>query len=262
VKTKNNKTALIGTLVLVALSLPIASMAAQKFMVKDSGGTTNKFVITDDGTGISAPDSGYLGIGIAAPLGPIHVVSQGTTLASGGFTVQHTDATAAGVTHNIALAPNFSLYRNNDASAVPSTLPLDGDSLGYFSFGSIINSALTNRAIMFAKAEGVWSSTDNPTFYQFMTNPGLGSGNREIIRLSGKTAVATVNGGLRLFPYTGTGSTTPVGTGTNPPSKPTCDATTQGTLWFTKNASAKDLLELCANGDASGVNFAWRSIAF
>jgi hypothetical protein len=41
--------------------------------------------------------------------------------------------------------------------------------------------------------------------------------------------------------------------------KPTCDASTRGTLWFTKGgAGTKDSLEVCAK-DASDV-YAWRTI--
>ena len=72
-KTKNNKTALIGTLVLVALSLPMAVLAADKLIVKDVAGTTNMFTVGDTGQVYTA---GSLGVGTTNPGGALEVVKE------------------------------------------------------------------------------------------------------------------------------------------------------------------------------------------
>lgn len=239
---------LVSTLALVALAG--MAQAATKLAVQDNAVTpVDVFAVTD---------AGWIGIGGAAvlPTSPIHAITNGTTIASAGLTFQFT---ANGVNPQYFIAPNFSLYRNNDASLAGGGQPRLDDALGYFNFGTMNGATKANRALFYARSEKAWTATDQPAYFQFMTNPGSNLANREILRVSAYTNLATVNGGLRLYPYTGTGGVA-VGTGPNPPAKPACDATTQGTLWFTKGVSAKDTLELCANGDSTGTNFAWRPI--
>lgn len=244
------KTIMTGVAVLATLTLPLVAGAANKLVVNGTDGVTPKMVVTD---------TGWVGSGTSAPLSPIHVegsstVANSTNSTEAGLTYLFT---ATGSTPLFYMAPNFSLYRKNDVSTNGGRPRLD-DALGYFSFGSTIGQ---NKAVIYGTAETAWTSdTDTPAYVKILSNPGSGLGNREILRLSSKVSrpVATVNGGLRLFPYTGTGGGTALGTGSNLPVKPTCDANTQGTLWFTK-ATGADSLEICADGALGGIK--WRALS-
>ncbi|ACD95234.1 hypothetical protein [Trichlorobacter lovleyi] len=233
------KTIMTGVAVLATLTLPLVAGAANKLVVNGTDGVTPVMTVTD---------TGWVGSGTSAPVSPFHAVSSGSVYQAAGllFQFQNTE-----VAPRSFVAPNFSLYRNNSGGALPNA----NDALGYFNFGSIISGAYANRALIYGKAEKLWTSaTDSPSFLQFMTNPGGIAANREVMRLDSK-GTATVNGGLRLYPYTGTGGGD-VGTGTTLPSKPACSASTQGTLWFTKSAGA-DTLQICADGSTG---LAWRNI--
>lgn len=116
------KTAVVLSMVMVCA--PVGAMAAQKLIVKDSGGTTNKFVVNDDGTGISAPDNGFVGIGTAAPISALHVVGSGQTFAQ---------IKASSTTTDSALAGAGVLLTHNKGTA----FPVSGDRLGYMNVGSM-----------------------------------------------------------------------------------------------------------------------------
>ncbi|MDK9718145.1 MAG: hypothetical protein OEL57_09600, partial [Trichlorobacter sp.] len=180
---RSSKSIMTGVAVLAALALPMVAGAANKLVVQD-GSSVDKMVVTD---------TGWIGTGTNAPISPIHAASSGTTFQSGGlvFEFQNTESSPRSF-----VAPNFSLYRTNSGGALPST----NDALGYFNFGSKISGAYVNRAFIYGKAEATWTSTTNsPSFLQFVTNPGGIAANREVLRLDSK-GTATVNGGLRLYP--------------------------------------------------------------
>jgi hypothetical protein len=93
---------------------------------------------------------------------------------------------------------------------------------------------------------GIYRPSDNST--------GFATGGVERMRIdsNGNVGIGTmypsqkleVNGGIMLNTTT---------------SKPTCSATTRGTLWFTQSASGvKDMLEVCAKDAAN--TYAWRTI--
>lgn len=249
---KKTKSMVMGAAILAALTLPMVAGAANKLVVNGTDGSTPKMVVTDEGS---------IGIGTSYPISPLHIAAIGTSasatdMSKAAFNFSYT---AYGSNPPVYMSPNFSLYRNNE-STTNSGRPRVGDALGSFGFGSVLSGSFSTKALIYGKAESTWATdTNTPTYIQILTNPGGGLANREIIRLSSNTErpVATVNGGLRLYPYTGTGGATPLGTGSNTPAKPLCDSNTQGTLWFTKAAGA-DLLEICADGASGGIK--WRAL--
>ncbi len=228
---------LVSTLALVALAgvaqaaTMLAVGTAEQFQVSDAGVLSNGLKVT-----------GNVGIGTLTPQGPIHAVSSGTTIQQGGLTFEFTANGAAPATF---IAPNISLFRNNDPT-VNAGLPRINDSIGYLNFGSVINSVKSNRAIIYARAEKDWTLTDNASYFQFLVVPAGTTGTKEAMKITSSGTLA-VNGGVRIYPYVGA----------TPPAKPTCDASTQGTLWFTKTAGA-DTLQICA--DAAG-GIQWRNIS-
>jgi len=133
-------------------------------------------------------------------------------------------------------------------------LPRINDALGFFNFGSVIGGTRTNRALIYAFAEKNWTSTtDSPAYFQFLLNPGGVTQNREVLKIN-STGTMTVNGGVRLWPYTGTA----VNAALVPTRPATCNSTVAGTMWFTKAATGgTDTLSICA--EVGGV-FAWKNV--
>ena len=233
---RSSKSIMTGVAVLAALALPMAAGAADtnnaKLVVKDSTGVTDRMVVTD---------MGRIGIGTSAPAGPIYVVSSGTTIANGGLTYVHT---AQGATPATGAAPNFSLYRSNTVDASNGLLPRKDDLLGYFNFGTHNAGVITNRASIYAGAEKAWTSTDQPTYFRFLSSTfdGTSTAVTEKMRITsaGNIGVGTgaprqkleVNGGVRLNTAT---------------ARPACDANARGTFWFTiDGAKQNDSVEICA----------------
>lgn len=249
--TQKRKMTLIGTLALVALALPMGVMAVDtpKLIVQGADGTTNKFVVTDGNTGISAPGSGYVGIGTAAPSGPLHIVSSGNTIPAAGMILQHTATPFTDGIVKYFVAPNFTFKRNNDPT-VNSGYPRLGDTIGSLKYGSVGVTGVL--AALDIRAEKNWTATDTPTFLTLEVNPG-GSGvkNRTAITVS-SAGTLSVNGGVRIYPYAPA-----VSTNTSLPARPSCGTDTQGTLWFTK-VSGADTLQICADGDGGP---GWRNVS-
>lgn len=240
---KKTKSMVMGAAILAALTLPMTAMAANKLVVRNAGDTADAAVVTD---------AGWIGSGTNAPVGPYHLITTGASNTAAGNILQ---LTTTGATPGVAWAPNFTLMRNNDVS-VNAGLPRQGDALGFFNFGSVFSGTRTNRALIYAFAEKNWTSTlDSPAYFQFLLNPGGVTQNREVLTIN-SNGTMKVNGGIRLWPYTGT---TP-----NPalvPTRPaTCDASVAGTMWFTKAATGgTDTLSICA--EIGGV-FAWKNVTF
>jgi len=243
---RSSKSIMTGVAVLAALALPMVAGAANKLVVQD-GSSVDKFVVTDQGWIGSG-----LGTGVA-PIGPFQIKANGTTVPSGGMNVNFT---ANGTNPSVFTAPNFTFTRNNDPT-VNGGLPRTGDSIGTYNFGTLISGANAGRASIMGTAETNWTATNTPSAMNIFTNPGglnPATSTPNVNRLAVKfasTGLMTVNGGMRLYPYTGTNNNSSV-----IPAKPSCDTTTQGTLWFTKSTGA-DTLQICAD---TATGLAWKNI--
>lgn len=227
---------------------PVMAQAANKLIVKDSTGTVDKMVVTDQG---------YIGVGTNSPFTSMNLV--GSTNAAAQI-LTHTNFTGSDG------GGSFVGLHNNAGGG----LPLSGDRLGYFYFGTKSGANYRLGGGMSVYADGPWTDTSLPTAFKFET--------------ASATTGTTVSPRVERMRITSTGN---VGIGTNVPkqvlevnggirmnntansikaksSKPACDNTTGpttdgGVLWFTAGASGiKDTLEVCAK-DANN-NYAWRTI--
>jgi len=259
-KKPGTRIVFVVALLLICISSG-AALAANKLIVKDSAGTTDKFVVTD---------GGYVGLGTNAPSAGQHL--KGTTIPSTQIITQYTGPnTGAGFTGS----GGFVAFRNEPNGE----LPLAGDRLGYILFGALDCSSAGSidgctpkySSGFFAYADGNWSSTSVPSYYAFETTPAGKTQRNEWLRItsSGNIGIGNpspttnleVNGGLRInaqsVPAT---STSPARTA---PAKPACDSSNgpniRGTLWYTKGGvGVADVLEVCAK--QSSENYAWRPL--
>lgn len=224
----------VTAMVLVCIS-SLPTMAANKLIVKDAAGTTDKFVVTD---------TGRIGSGTAIPASAFH--AQGKSY----------DTTQV-ITHwNGTLAQygggGFVGLYNNDNNA----LPLKKDRLGYFLFGSMNQGSKLIGGGINVNAEQNWTGSSAPTYISFLTAADGSTTMNERVRITGSGNVGVgafspsqkleVNGGVRL------NYAPPQGT---PLTKPTCNATIRGTLWFEQGTT--DTLWVCAQ--AGGSPF-WRAV--
>ena len=233
VKQVSKKVVLAVALGLVAM-VPVSAMAANKLIVKDAAGTTDKFVVTD---------KGYVGIGstnpnvaldLVAPAGQARIVIQtvGTsTIGGGGFIGLH----------------------NNDL-ADNSGLPRKEDRIGFHLFGTKNGTTTVTSGGFQVMAEDNWTSTSYPTYFKFETVAPNTTTKYERFRISGNGNVGIsasaptqrleVNGGVRLNTST---------------TKPACDTNSRGTIWFTKGAvGVADKIEVCYKN--SSENYMWNSL--
>jgi hypothetical protein len=222
----SKKLVLAAAVGLVAL-VPMSAMAANKLIVNGTDGVTPKFVVTD---------TGYVGVGTSTPAVPVHAVGYSVVTSQIRSQNIHPTAPTPGtpVTGEGGGFVGYFDYPNGG-------LPVQGDRLGYFLFGSNGN----NQAGFNVYAAGDWSSTSMPTEFVFTTTPVGSAGylariNRMKITNDGNVEVY---GGVRL---------------TNTLTQPSCDSSHQGTLWFTQGTSgAKDTLQVCAS---DGTSLAWRTL--
>jgi len=131
---------------LVCLS-SAGAMAANKLIVKDSTGNTDKFVVTDTsriGLGTSAPGAGIEIVATTSPENMIKVQGNGTTQGAG-----------------------FVGYTNKGAN----NLPLSGDRLGFMYYGAMYNGTAYHTAGFAATAGADWTTTSAPTGFVFSTTP-------------------------------------------------------------------------------------------
>ncbi len=274
---------LAGAIGLVVLA-PIHASAASKLIVNGPDGTTPKFVVGDSGSILTtnAPDGttarftvtdlGFIGLGTSTPNSAISVVKDAVIDAQINTRVIADINSGGG---------GFTGYHNRATLGSNNGLPLNGDRLGYFYFGSLSpfldqfgKYIPLNGAGIAAKAEGDFTITYDagaqtataksmPSAFAFETAPA-GSLNRiERLRITSSATVGIntnapqatldVSGGLRINPSYTLGVN-----GVDNHTKPTCTDANRGTLWFTQGAgSAKDLLEICASdGTAAG----WRAL--
>ena len=227
------------------------AMAANKLIVQDNLTPANdKFVVNE---------YGQIGSGTNVPMGALTIKGSnyGTTQIIESWT---------GTTSNNG-GGGFLGFHNNAANA----LPIAGDRIGYFLFGSLISPALpapvADRIIgggMTVRAEQAWSVLPDgsggsaPAYISFETTPPNAIGRVERIRINsiGNVGIGQpapnqkleVNGGVRL----NTGTAKPVCDNTNGP-------TIRGTLWFAKGGTGTpDTLEVCAKDGSE--NYGWKPL--
>lgn len=221
-----------GVAIMAALSLPMVAGAANKLVVNGTDGTTPMMVVTDTGaigSGTSAPTAALNIVGATSQTSQICNQFSGVTTASGGG--------------------GFLAYHNNAAGALPSA----GDRLGYFLFGSFSGSSPLNSAGVSAKAEATWTASPTyfPSYFAFETTATNTRTEKMRITGAGNVGIGTgtptqklqIVGGVKLDSAT----------------KPTCDSTVRGTMWYTyQGAGLADLFEICSK-DAAGA-YAWRNL--
>lgn len=231
---------LVGLTVALAGLTPVMAQAANKLIVKDSTGTTDKFVVTDTGS---------VGINISPPVYKFHLVGTGDPASAACVIASPGRATGYATTDS----GGFSFMRNNDVS-INNGLPQANDRLGYFGFGSYIGTGYKWLATVQAFSEATATATSEPTYITFSTTPANTFNMAERMRINsvGNVGVGTnapgqkleVNGGVKLNTST---------------TKPTCNSTVRGTIWFTRAATgAADTLEVCAK-DATEA-YAWKAL--
>lgn len=202
---------------------PMGAMAANKLIVKDSTGAIDQMVVTD---------TGYIGVGTNAPYSSLHMIGSTNAAAQVLTGTNYTGNGGGG---------SFIGIHNNAGGA----LPISGDRLGYFYFGSKTATSYILGGGMAVYAEGPWSAVSWPTAFRFETAPvnpnstttGYGRLERMRITSTGNVGIGTivpnqrleVNGGIRL-------NTTDT--------KPACSITTRGTLWFQQGLT--DTLYVCS----------------
>lgn len=240
-RQKIRGTIVVALLAAFVAAIPTGASAAPKLIVQDNLNPANdKFTVTDQG---------WIGVGVTPPLFPVHLIGAGDS----GLTAMffHNKGRVAVQPGD---SPGLNFFRNND-STVNSGLPRKDDRLGYFAFGSVINSSNKFLNTVQAYAEAAFTITSAPTYFTFGTTSPNALTASEKIRITGignvgigttaPTQKLEVNGGIRLF--TGTTKTA------------VCDASLRGTIWFTQGANnSADLLQVCAK-DASNA-YDWRNL--
>lgn len=238
------KRTMLMLVALVTLLFPLSAQAANKLVVRNATDTADAAVVTD---------AGYIGIGTNAPTSPLHAVTTGA-YTKGAVVLQHRSIDTAITPSSYAYnAPNLSFYRNNDPS-INSGFPRTGDTLGYFTFGTILNGFGKGVATAKSLAEANFTGTSMPTAITFMTTPVNTVTPLERLRVNsnGNVGIGTgtptqkleVNGGMKLNTTAG---------------KPACAVAIRGTIWFTQGAAGvADTLEVCAKDAANA--YAWRQL--
>jgi hypothetical protein len=221
--------ALAAAVSLVGLS-SIGAMAADKLIVKDSGGSNNVFVVSDGGV-LTATKS--IGVGTTAPNTGIHVKSG---------TYPYNCIKAEG--NEISQGAGFLGYTvRSDA-----TLPHAADRLGFFLFGTINGATALHAAGMSAIADAQWTASSTPAYFTFQTTAATTTTryDRLIITSGGNTQVY---GGIQMAKNAGS------------PVKPNCVGTpaTRGMIWYTQGGTnVADTVEICTK-DGAG-NYAWHAL--
>jgi hypothetical protein len=237
--TKNGTALFVGVVALAAVAG--IAQAETRFAVQDTTGTVDKMVVTD---------SGYIGIGSPAPAPGYPLQITGNTTNSSSILLSY----GGNATYNRYADGEMRFARNNDA-AKNNGFPVNGDRLGFFSFGTLASGVFKQSAGIIAEAQGDASATTTGgNLYLMTTAVGYTTAEQRVTVLSnGNVGVGTltpaqkfeVNGGIRI----NTAS-----------AKPGCTSSIRGTLWFTQIATVgvADLTEVCAK-DSSGA-FTWKAL--
>jgi hypothetical protein len=226
--------AIAAAVSLVCLS-SAGAIAANKLIVKDSTGTTDKFVVTD---------SGFVGIG-ASPSFPLTIVGAGNFTQTTLYMVNNGRTATTGSADD---SPGLYLVRAN-ISTLNGGMPRSQDRLGFINFASRLSGATKISAYLASYATGTWTTTSTPSFISISTtnNGSISPTEKMRIKSLGATGIVQVNGGAMLN-----------STGT----KPACSAALRGTLWLTQVAggtASGDLLQICAQLPSS-TSFNWRTV--
>lgn len=145
----------------VVALMPVMAQAANKLIVKDAAGTTDKFVVTD---------TGKIGIGTSAP--------------GSGITIKTTDQFVAQVVNQytgdgVAESAGMLFLRNRTTGT-----PLKDNRLGYILMGGVGSDGLNkNGAGIVGYAESDWTATTFPSYFAFETTQ-FGS-RTEKVRITG-----------------------------------------------------------------------------
>jgi hypothetical protein len=222
------KTFAIAAAVSMVCLSSAGAMAANKLIVKDSTGATDKFVVTD---------SGYVGVG-GTPTYPITVIGAGTV------------ATASIILQNNGRSPSNPLdstgmyFLRGNVNSVNGGLPQANDRLGFFYFGA--PNKMSAGVASYASAN--WTSTSFPSYVSIYSSDSINSlAERMRIGSVGSTGIVTIIGGALL---------NSVGT------QPSCSSALRGTLWLNKVAAGTasgDVLQMCVQLPSS-TSFGWRNI--
>lgn len=237
---------LVGITVALTGLMPVMAQAANKLIVKDSTGTTDKMVVTD---------AGYVGIGTNAPAVGLHI--QGTTSAQVRAQTNLASSSAGG---------SIVMMHNNGSN---TALPVAGDRIGAMYFGTQAIVPTTGLpgpyygAGITVRADGPWQfdAVNTSTFYApayISIDTGSATAGRvERVKVS--------SGGNVGIGYFGTANPTQRlevkggvkinSTGT----KPTCDSTVRGTIWVTQSTTtAADAVEVCSKD--AGTTYSWKAL--
>jgi hypothetical protein len=266
----SKKLILAAAVGLVAL-VPMSAMAAAgKLIIADPTGSTSQHVVTD---------GGWAGIGLGGaaatpvlPASAVHII--GTSVSGDNNPVSSqirlNDIGNAGVTGG----SGFLGLHNQPGNA----LPLSGDRLGYFLFGTMSNTLgrPIGGAGLASRAIGTWSDSPAvavPAAISFETadvsggrtpriviapngNVAIGGGYSSLTSLAWYLAQQKLEviGGVKL------NNLNPDATQSNPV-KPACNGTdgptTRGTFWFTNGGASADKMEVCV---FDGTNYSWKTI--
>lgn len=230
----------------VVALIPVVAQAANKLIVKDSAGTNDKFVVTDNG---------YIGAGTNAPA--VHVHAKGTGVAQLRAQTNMASASAGG---------SFVMMHNNGST---TALPVAGDRIGAMYFGTeAINPANQQPAAYYGagvtiRADGPWKfDTVNPALLLAPSYISIDTGSTTAGRVERMKIASTGNVGIGSF-----GGANPTqrlevkggvkisSTGT----KPTCDATVRGTFWVSQSATTDpDTVEVCSKD--IGTVYSWKAL--
>lgn len=146
--------------------------------------------LTENNSNLFWDDSSkFLGIGIGAPLTPLHISTD--TGATELLLASHTNTSGSG--------PTYSFRRSRGTAASP-TVALNNDNLGNLNFSAIESGGgYRNSALIVCEADGAHGSEDTPGRLLFKTVPDGASGPIERMRIGqdGKISIGpgTASGG-------------------------------------------------------------------
>jgi hypothetical protein len=231
--------ALAAAVALVCLS-SVGAMAANKLIVKGTDGTTDKFVVTDNG---------FIGVGMNTPAAGLNIV--GSALSTSQIRSHFVGTNASGG------GGLFFLHNNGTSAAL--TMPVTGNRLGYFYFGSFVGplgapTAIPLGAGVSVRAEANWTSTSAPAYMTFDT-----SGTGQALPVEKMRLTSTGNLGIGTTAPTQkldvNGVAIRIAGSATAPLAAECTAATRGTLRFVQGTT--DQFMICGQSGGTPI---WRTI--